>query len=114
VTSVHEAWVQQIDAELDGELTLPERAALARHLAICAACAGARASHLELRVALARSAGQPDARAVPRPQIRGRSVALWVALSLLAGAGAGWVAHVWWGGPGPGSLEASRAAFTVE
>ena len=112
--NAHEEWVQQIDAELDGELTLPERAALAHHLASCAACAGARASHLELRVALARSAGQPDARAVPRPQIRGSSVALWVAISLLVGATAGWVAHVRWGGPGPGSLEASRAAFAVE
>jgi anti-sigma factor RsiW len=111
---VHEDWVLQIEAELDGELTLPERAALARHLASCVACAGARASHLELRVALARSAGQPDARAVPRPRIRGRSVALWVAISLLAGATAGWVAHVRWGGPGPGSLEASRAAFTAK
>jgi anti-sigma factor RsiW len=112
--TAHEQWVQQIDAELDGELTLPERAALARHLATCAACAGARASHLELRVALARSAGQPDARAVPRPQIRGRSVAVWVALSLLAGVAAGWGAHLRWGGPGPSSLEASRAAFTLE
>jgi anti-sigma factor RsiW len=110
--SVHQDWVSQIEAELDGELTLPERAALARHLATCVTCAGARASHLELRVALARSAGQPDARAVPRPRIRGRSVALWVAISLLAGTAAGWIAHVRWGGPGPGSLEASRAAFT--
>ena len=112
--NVHEEWVQQIDAELDGELTLPERAALARHLASCAACAGARASHLELRVVLARSAGQPDARAVPRPRIRGRSVAVWVVMSVLAGAAAGWLAHVRWGGPGPASLEASRAAFAVE
>jgi anti-sigma factor RsiW len=112
--SVHEDWVRQIDAELDGELTLSERAALARHLAVCVACAGARASHLELRVALARSAGQPDARAVPRPRIRGRSVALWVAMGLLAGAATGWIVHVRWGGPGPGSLEASRAVFTTE
>ena len=111
---VHEEWIEQIEAELDGELTLPERAVLAHHLATCAGCAGARASHLELRVALARSAGQPDARSVPRPRIRGRSVAWWVGLSLLAGATAGWVAHVRWGGPGPGSLETSRAAFTVE
>jgi len=110
----HEEWVRQIDAELDGELTLPERAALARHLATCAACAGARASHLELRVVLARSAGEPHARAVPRPRIRGRSVALWVATSLLVGAAAGWLAHVSWGSPGPGSLERSRAAFAVE
>lgn len=112
--SVHEEWVRQIAAELDGELTLPERAALAHHLAGCTACAGARASHLELRVALARSAGQLDARAVPRSQSRVRSVALWLALTLLVGVTAGWLAHVWWGGPGPGSLEASRAAFTLE
>ena len=108
--STHPDWVRQIDAELDGELTLVERAALARHLAGCAACAGARASHLELRVALARSAGEPQARTVPRPRIRGRSVALWVI------AAGGWLAHARWGGPGggPGSLEASRAAFVVE
>src|SRR5881296_1720729 len=65
--SLHEDWVRQIDAELDGELTLAERAALARHLAGCPACAGARASHLELRVALARSAGEPHARAGAGP-----------------------------------------------
>jgi anti-sigma factor RsiW len=112
--STHPDWVRQIDAELDGELTLVERAALARHLAGCAACAGARASHLELRVALARSAGEPQARTVPRPRIRGRSVAVWVMLSLLAGAAGGWLAQARWGGPGPGSLEASRAAFVVE
>jgi anti-sigma factor RsiW len=112
--SDHADWVRQIDAELDGELTLPERAALARHLAACAACAGARASHLELRVALARSAGQPHARAVPRPAIRGRSVAFWVSLSVLLGTTGGWLAHARWGGPGHGSLETSRAAFAVE
>ena len=112
--SDHDEWVSQIDAELDGELTLPERAALARHLAGCTACAGARASHLELRVAMARSAGQPHAVTVPRPAIRARSVAKWVAVALLVGLGAGWLAHLWWGGPGPGSLEASRATFTVE
>jgi anti-sigma factor RsiW len=112
--SVHEEWVRQIAAELDGELTLPERAALAHHLAGCSACAGARASHLELRVALARSAGQPDVRAVPRSQSRGRRVAFWVAIILLGGITAGWLAHARWGGPGPGSLEASRAAFTLE
>ena len=110
----HEEWVRQIDAELDGELTLAERAAMALHLAACGACAGARASHLEMRVALARSAGEPQARTVPRPRIRGRSVALWVTLSLLAGAAGGWLANARWGGPGPGSLEDSRAAFVVE
>jgi hypothetical protein len=39
---------------------------------------------------------------------------LWVATSLLVGAAAGWLAHVSWGGPGPASLEGSRAAFAVE
>ena len=111
--SDHGEWVRQIDAELDGELTLVERAALARHLVSCAACAGARASHLEVRVALARAAGEPQARAVPRPAIRGRSVALWLSLTVLAGVLAGWFAHAQWGRPGPGSLEASRAAFVV-
>src|SRR2546428_10111557 len=38
--------------------SLPERAALARHLAGCRHCAEARVSHLELRVAFARSAGE--------------------------------------------------------
>ena len=112
--SNHEEWVQLIDAELDEELTLAERAALARHLASCGACGGARASHLELRVALARSAGQPQARTVPRPRIRGRSVALWVTVSLAGGLAGGWLAHARWGGPGRGSLEGSRAAFVVE
>jgi anti-sigma factor RsiW len=110
---VHEDWVRQIDAELDGELTLAERAALARHLAGCAACAGARASQLELRVALARGAGEPNARTVPRPAIRGRVVALWVLLSVGAGLAAGWWAHARWGAPGPASREASRATFAL-
>ncbi len=110
----HETWVRQIDAELDGELSLPEQAALARHLAACASCAGARASHLDLRAALARAAGEPHARAVPRPVIRGRVLAFWVAVGLLVGAAAGWVAHARWSGPGRGSLEASRAAIVVQ
>ncbi|HUL03279.1 MAG TPA: anti-sigma factor [Gemmatimonadales bacterium] len=112
--SDHDEWVRQIDAELDGELTLPERAALARHLAGCSACAGARASHLELRVAMARSAGQPHAVTVPRPAIQGRSVALWVTATLVFGLAVGWFGHVRWGGPGADSLETSRATFAVE
>src|SRR5947207_10225813 len=64
--TAHEQWLVQIDAELDGELSLVERAALAKHLATCARCAGARASQLEVRVALARSAGNPHAFVVPR------------------------------------------------
>jgi anti-sigma factor RsiW len=111
--SSHADWVRQIDAELDGELTLAERATLARHLAGCPACAGARASHLELRVALARSAGEPNARAVPRPRIRARSVAVWIAVSVLLGAVGGWLAREGWSWT-PGALEGARAAFVVE
>ena len=110
----HEDWIQQIDLELDGELSLPERAALARHLAACRHCAEERVSHLEMRVAFARSAGEPHARTVPRPRIRGRTLALWMAVSLLAGAAAGWLGHGRWGGPGSGSLEATRATFLAQ
>jgi len=110
---MHDDWVRQVDLELDGELSLPERAALARHLAGCRHCAEARVSHLEMRVAFARSAGEPHARMVPRPAIRGRALALWMTISLAAGAAAGWLAHVRWGGPGTGSLEATRATFVA-
>jgi len=108
----HETWLKQIDAELDGELSLVERAALAKHLASCSHCAGARASQLEVRVALARSAGDPHARIVPRPTIRGRALVLWAAMALALGIAAGWLAHGRWGGPG-GPLEDSRAAIVV-
>ncbi len=109
----HDTWLRQIDAELDGELGLPEQAALARHLATCASCAGARASHLEMRVALASAAGQPYARRVPRPVIRGRVLALCVAVSLALGAAIGWATRARWEGP-RGALEASRAAIVVQ
>lgn len=112
MTEIHHEWLRQIDAELDGELSLVERAALAKHLAGCSHCAGARASQLEVRVAVARSAGDPHARVVPRPAIRGRALAFWMVLALVAGAAAGWLAHSRWGGPG-GSLEDSRAAIVV-
>ena len=108
----HETWLKQIDAELDGELSLVERAALAKHLATCAHCAGARASQLEVRVALARAAGNPHAHVVPRPTIRGRALAFWAILALATGIAAGWLANSRWGGPG-GSLEDSRAAIVV-
>jgi anti-sigma factor RsiW len=111
---MHEEWVRQIDLELAGELSLTERAALARHLAGCRHCAETRVSHLEMGVAFARSAGDPHARAVPRPRIRGRTLALWMTLSLLAGAAGGWLAHQRWGWPGAGSLEATRATFLVQ
>ena len=68
-------------------------------------------SHLELRVAFARSAGEPHARTVPRPRIRGRTLALWMTASLLAGLAAGWLGHSRWGGPGWDSVEATRATF---
>ena len=110
----HEDWVRQIDLELDGELSLPERAALARHVAGCRHCAEARVSHLEMRVAFARSAGEPHARTVPRPRIRGRALAFWMATSLLVGAAAGWLEHGRWGGPGPDSIEATRAIFVAQ
>ena len=112
MTDSHEHWLKQIDAELDGELSLVERAALAKHLAGCSHCSGARASQLEVRVALARSAGDPHARVVPRPTIRGRALAFWAVAALAAGVAAGWLAHAQWGGPG-GSLEDSRAAIVV-
>ncbi|HLZ44171.1 MAG TPA: zf-HC2 domain-containing protein [Gemmatimonadales bacterium] len=112
--STHEQWLLQIDAELDGELSLVERAALAKHLATCAHCAGARASQLEVRVALARSAGNPHAFVVPRPTIRAGTLALWVMIALGIGGIAGWAAHQHWGGPGGGStLEESRGTIVV-
>lgn len=114
VDSTHEQWLVQIDAELDGELSLVERAALAKHLATCAHCAGARASQLEVRVALARSAGNPHAFVVPRPSIRAGTLALWVALALAIGLVAGWAADRRWGGPGGGAtLEESRGTIVV-
>src|SRR5438309_1811294 len=111
---MHDDWLKQIEQELDGELSLPERAALARHLAGCRHCAEARVSHIEMRVAFARSAGQPHAHTVPRPAIRGRTLGLWMIISLIDGAAAGWFAHVQWGGPGPPSLEATRALFVAQ
>jgi anti-sigma factor RsiW len=111
---MHEEWVRQIDLELGGELSLPERAALARHLSGCRHCAETRVSHLELQVAFARSAGEPHARAVPRPRIGGRTLTLALALGLAAGAAAGWLAHWRWGGPGAGALEATRATLVAQ
>lgn len=112
MTDSHEHWLKQIDAELDGEMSLAERALLAKHLAGCSHCSGARASQLEVRVALARSAGDPHARVVPRPTIRGRALAFWAVVALAAGVAGGWLAHGRWGGPG-GSLEDSRAVIVV-
>jgi hypothetical protein len=111
---MHEDWVRQVDLELDGELSLAERAALARHLAGCRHCAEARVSHLEMRVSFARSAGDPHARTVPRPHIRGRTLAFWMAVGLGVGVAGGWAAHWRWGGPGGGSLEATRASFVAQ
>ena len=110
----HEQWLLQIDAELDGELSLVERAALAKHLMTCAHCAGARASQLEVRVALARSAGNPHAFVVPRPAIRAGTLVLWVFIALGLGLFGGWIAQQRWGGPGAGrSLEETRGTIVV-
>lgn len=111
----HEQWLGQIDAELDGELSLVERAALAKHLVGCAHCAGARASQLEVRVALARAAGNPHAFIVPRPTIGAGTMMLWLVVALSAGLLAGWIAHQRWGGPGGGgSLEETRGTIVVQ
>ena len=113
--STHDQWLVQIDAELDGELSLVERAALAKHLATCAHCAGARASQLEVRVALARSAGNPHAFVVPRPSIRAGTLALWVTLALATGLLAGWIADRRWDGPGGGAtLEETHGTIVVQ
>jgi hypothetical protein len=111
----HDQWLVQIDAELDGELSLIERAALAKHLVTCAHCAGARASQLEVRVALARSAGNPHAFVVPRPTIRPGTLMLWVAVALGIGLLAGSLAYARWGRPGGGGpLEDTRATIVVQ
>jgi anti-sigma factor RsiW len=115
VNGGHEEWVRQIEAELAGELSLAQRAALARHLAACPACAGARVSRLELEASFARSAGDPHARVVRRPRVRGRTLALWAAVVVVVGLLAGWLAHARWGGPGGGrgTLEDGRATILV-
>jgi anti-sigma factor RsiW len=111
----HGNWVRQIEAELEGELSLTERAALARHLTACPHCAGTRASHLELRAAAASAAGDPHARALVRPKpLSGRKLAGVVGAILLVGSVLGWAAHARWGGPGGGGdLEESRAAIVA-
>jgi hypothetical protein len=115
MADTHEQWLEQIDAELDGELPLTERAALAKHLATCSHCAGARASQLEVRVALARSAGNPHAFVMPRPSIRAGTLALWVAAALAGGLAGGWFASQRWGGPGSGAaLEETRGTIVVQ
>ncbi len=113
MTDDHEEWLRQIDAEIAGTLPLAQRATLARHLASCPRCAGARVSRLELEVSFARAHGEPHALTVRRSVLRGRTLALWAATALLAGLLGGWVAHARWGGPGRGSLESSRATILV-
>lgn len=108
----HERWLGQIGADLEGELSLPEQAALARHLAACPHCAGARASHLELRAAIARSAGQPQARVAPRPALGARALAFWATLALVAGVALGWAVRARWELPG-GAAADTRAAIVV-
>src|SRR6266487_477219 len=80
-----------------------------------AGIAGARASHLEVRVALARSAGNPHAFVVPRPSIRAGTLAIWVVIALGTGLLAGWAANQRWGGPGGGAaLEETRGTIVVQ
>jgi anti-sigma factor RsiW len=105
--------VRQIEAELEGELSLAERAALARHLTSCSHCAGARASHLELRAALAASAGDPHARAVPVRPIGKRGASIAALVGLVLGLAAGWLAHRYWNAPGAASLESTRATIVA-
>ena len=115
--TVHEDWVRQINAELDGELSLKESAALARHLVTCGACASARVSQLELRVALAPATGHAGKRhssAHSRGAVRAHRAVAWVLLSIVVASAAGWLAHARWGGPLRGSVESSRAAFVVQ
>jgi len=109
----HTEWVRQIEAEVEGELSLAARAALARHLTSCPHCAGARASHLELRAALAASAGEPHARVVPGSALGGRGISIAVVIALIVGLAAGWLGHRFWNAPGAGSLEGGRAAIVA-
>jgi anti-sigma factor RsiW len=108
----HAEWMRQVEAEIEGELSLAERAALARHLASCPHCAGARASHLELRAALASSAGEPHAHAVPTGR-RARPSLVAIVLLLVIGLAAGWFGHRYWSASGGASLEASRATIVA-
>ena len=112
-TRDHGEWLRRIEAEVEGELSLAERAALARHLLGCQHCAGARASHLELRAAMAASAGNPHARSLTKAPLRPRTVLLYVLLALAAGAAVGWLTHLRYGAPGQGPLEAGRATIVA-
>ena len=113
MTDGHEEWLRQIDAEIAGTLPLAQRATLARHVAACPRCAGARVSRFELEASYARAHGEPHALAVRRSVLRGRTLVRWAAMALLVGLLAGWLAHARWGGPGPGTLESSRATILV-
>lgn len=109
----HAEWRARIGAAADGELSLPEQAALARHLAGCAACAGAWASALEVRAAMARSAGAPGARTVPRRRLGRSARRIVVVLLIVGGVIAGWLARDWWGVAADVPVEDGRAAIVV-
>ena len=109
----HSEWVRQIEAEVEGELSLVERAALARHLISCQRCAGARASHLELRAAMAAATGEAHVLSLGRAPRRTRTSVLIVLIIALAAAAVGWLAHWRFGAPGRGTLEAGRATIVA-
>lgn len=113
ITGDHSEWVRQIEAEVEGELSLVERAALARHLTSCPRCAGARASHLELRAAMAAAAGDAHALSLARAPRRKRTSVLIVLIIALVAAAGGWLAHWRFGAPGRGGLEAGRATIVA-
>ena len=46
--------------------------------------------------------------------MRGRTLALWMAISLVVGTAAGWLGHRRWAGPSPEPLEATRASFVAQ
>ena len=113
ITGDHSEWVRQIEAEVEGELSLVERAALARHLTGCPRCSGARASHLELRAAMAAAAGDANAPLLSRAPRRKRTSVLIVLIIALVAAAGGWLAHWRFGSPGRGALEAGRATIVA-
>jgi len=105
----------QIDAELDGELSLVERAA-PRETPGDLRALRRRARQPARSACRTRTLGRnPHAFVVPRPVIRAGTLALWVAIALGTGLLAGWAADRRWGGPGGGAaLEETRGTIVVQ